>query len=125
MEEIDPGRYVLPALLALLMLGSFVIIVTNGGGDPPGAVDRPARTSATSRTTTATTATTAKRPDIPTIPPAPGAVAPGARFVRVQAGDTPTSIADRAGITADRLLELNPSVEPDALKPGQTLKLAP
>ena len=24
-----------------------------------------------------------------------------------------------------RLLELNPSVEPDALKPGQTLKLAP
>jgi len=122
MEEIDPGRYVLPALLALLMLGSFLIIVTSGGGEPAGVVDRPARSNASSRTTTATTA---KKPDIPTIPPAPGAVAPGARFVRVQAGDTPTSIADRAGITADRLLELNPSVEPDALKPGQTLKLAP
>jgi LysM repeat protein len=52
-------------------------------------------------------------------------VPPSARFVKVQAGDTPTSIADRSGITTKRLLELNPSVEPDALTPGQTLKLAP
>jgi LysM repeat protein len=121
MEEIDPGRYVLPVLLALLMLGTFLIIVTNGGGDDgTGTVDRPIRSS--SRTTTATTA---KTTSIPAIPPAPGAVAKGARFVEVQPGDTPTSIADRAGISAERLLELNPSVEPDALKPGQTLKLAP
>jgi len=123
MEEIDLGRYVLPALLALLMLGSFLIIVTNGGGDPPGTVDRPERSSSSSRTTT-TTATTAKS-NPPGTSPTPGTVPAGARFVRVQAGDTPTSIADRAGITAQRLLELNPSVEPDALKPGQTLKLAP
>ena len=111
MEELDPGRYVLPALLTLLILGAFLIIVTNGGGDPPGAVDRPARSSTTpkSRTSTAPAA----------------AVAPGKRFVKVQPGDTPTSIADRAGISANRLLELNPSVEADALKPGQTLKLAP
>ena len=123
MEEIDPARYVLPALLALLMLGSFLIIVTNGGGDPPEAVDRP-RSQATSRTTTATTAKPATaKPTTSTIPPAP--VAAGARFVKVQPGDTPTSIADRAGISPQRLLQLNPSVEPDALEPDQTLKLAP
>jgi LysM repeat protein len=127
MEEIDPGRYVLPVLLALLMLGTFLIIVTNGGGDDPeaGAVDRPARSSSRTTTTATTAATTAKTTSIPVIPPAPGAVPAGARFVKVQPGDTPTSIADRAGISPQRLLELNPSVEPDALKPGQTLKLAP
>jgi LysM repeat protein len=112
MEEIDPGRYVLPALLTLLILGAFFIIVTNGGSDEPtGAVDRPARTSPAARSQTSTT-------------PA-AAVAPAHRFVKVQDGDTPTSIAERNGISAERLLELNPSAEPDALKPGQTLKLAP
>jgi LysM repeat protein len=125
MEDIDPGQYVLPVLLALLILGTFLIVVTNGGGDDPtGAVDRPAR--ATTATTAKTTATTpAKTTSVPTVPPAPGAVPEGARFATVQPGDTPTSIADRAGISAQRLLELNPSVEPDALKPGQTLKLVP
>ena len=113
MEKIDPGRYVLPALLTLLILGAFLIIVTNGGGDPPGAVDRPARSSTTPKSRTSTA------------PAAAAAVTPAKRFVKVQPGDTPTSIADRAGISANRLLELNPSVEPDALKPGQTLKLAP
>ena len=115
MEGIDPGRYVLPALLTLLILGAFLIIVTNGGGDPPGAVDRPARSSTTPKSRTSTAPA----------PAAAVAVTPGKRFVKVQPGDTPTSIADRAGISANRLLELNPSVEPDALKPGQTLKLAP
>jgi hypothetical protein len=112
MEEIDPGRYVLPVLLALLMVGSFLILVTNGGGDgSAGAVDRPARPS----------------PPVPsrTSPVPAVAAAPGQRFTKVQAGDTPTSIAERAGISTQRLLELNPSVQPDALKPGQTLKLLP
>jgi LysM repeat protein len=121
MEEIDPGRYVLPVLLALLMLGTFLIIVTNGGGEDSSAtVDRPVRSSSP-RTPTATTA----RSTTPTIPPAPAPPLAGARFTTVRPGDTPTSIAERSGISTERLLELNPSVEPDALKPGQTLKLAP
>ena len=66
MEEIDPGRYVLPALLTLLILVAFLIVVTSGGD---------------------------------------------------------ASSADRAGISAERLLELNPSIDPESLKPGQTLKL--
>ncbi len=114
MEEIDAQRFVLPGLLALLILGAFFIIVTNGGGeDPVGAVDRPARTNTS--TTPSRTGTT----------PTPPVAASSGRFVKVQAGDTPTSIADRSGIDVDRLLELNPSVDPDSLKPGQTLKLAP
>ena len=50
MEEIDPQRYVLPALLAVLFLGAFLILVTSGGSDEPaGAVDRPARSTTTTK----------------------------------------------------------------------------
>ena len=118
MEEIDPQRYVLPALLAVLFLGAFLILVTSGGSDEPaGAVDRPARSTSTTKKTPAATPATQR-----TASPTPNA---GKRFIEVKAGDTPTSIAEAAGITADRLLELNPSVDPGSLKPGQTLKLAP
>ncbi len=111
MEEFDPQRYVLPALLTLLILGAFLMIVTNGGGDDPvGAVDRPARSSTSTKSRTSTT-------------PAVAVSSTGRRFVRVNEGDTPISIADRSGISTQRLLELNPSIDPSSLKPGQTLKL--
>jgi len=118
MEEIDAQRWVLPGLLALLILGAFFIVVTNGGGDDSSAApDRPAQSTRTSTTKTNAKATRTS----PT--PAPVAASSG-RFVKVQAGDTPTAIADRSGISVERLLELNPSVDPDSLKPGQNLKLA-
>ena len=118
MDEIDLEHYVLPALVALLILGTFVVIVTSGGSDESaGAVDRPARTS-TATTSTATTSTTTQ-----TTSTSPAAASSSGRFDEVRPGDTPTSIAERAGISTERLLELNPSIDPSALKPGQTLKL--
>lgn len=122
MEENDLQHYVLPGLLTLLFLGTFLVIVTSGGGEDSGAVDRPPRSAATTTTTTTTkarTATTSRTATTQTVP------APSGRFVKVQPGDTPTSIADRSGISTERLLELNPSIDPAALKPGQNLKLAP
>ena len=120
MEEIDVGHYVLPTLLTLLILGTFFIFVTNGGGDDDLA-ERPARSATPTITTTAKTS----NPSNPSNPsPKPAVPASSARFTTVQPGDTPTSIADRSGISTERLLELNPSVDPGALKPGQTLKLA-
>jgi LysM repeat protein len=123
MAEIDAQRWVLPGLLALLILGAFFIVVTNGGGDDSSAaLDRPAQSTRTSTTTTSAKAN-ATATKTSTTPPAPVAASSG-RFVEVQAGDTPTSIADRSGISVERLLDLNPSIDPDLLKPGQTLKLA-
>jgi len=107
MEEVDLERLVLPALLALLVLGAFVIIVTNGGGEQPANPGVPAGKSDPARPSSSSSST------------------PKHRFVKVQPGDTPSSIAQAAGITADRLLELNPSLDPSSLRPGQTLKLAP
>jgi len=116
MEEIDAQRWVLPGLLTLLILGAFLIIVTNGGGeDTVQAVDRPVRTN---------TSTTASKPST-TAAPAPVAASSSGRFVKIQPGDTPTSIADRSGISTEELLDLNPSIDPDSLTPGQNLKLVP
>jgi LysM repeat protein len=105
MEEVDLERLVLPALLALLVLGAFLIVVTNGGGEQ----------------------TTNPRLEVPKSSPARPSQSPTPkhRFVKVQPGDTPASIARAAGISPDRLLELNPSVDPSSLRPGATLKLAP
>lgn len=118
MEEIDVGHYVLPALLTILILGTFLVFVTSGGSDDE-LVDRPARSATTTGTTAAKPSKTT-----PNTTPKPAVPASSGRFTKVRAGDTPTSIADRSGISTERLLELNPSVDPGALKPGQTLKLA-
>lgn len=40
MEELDLERPAPPALLALLLLGTFVMLATNGGGDPAAAPAR-------------------------------------------------------------------------------------
>ena len=68
------------------------VIVTSGGGEESGAVDRPARSGATTTTKSRTTATTKSgTATTQTVPASSG------RFVKVQPGDTPTSIADRSG----------------------------
>ncbi len=43
----------------------------------------------------------------------------------VQPGDNLSTIADSANLSEERLLELNPDVDPQTLQPGQTLKLRP
>jgi LysM repeat protein len=45
------------------------------------------------------------------------------QFYRVQAGDTLESIASRNGTTVERLLELNPGIDPVALRIGQRIRV--
>jgi LysM repeat protein len=100
MEELPYARYVLPALLVLLAFGSFLIIATNGGDQP------------------------AVRPlEVPG-QAAPNAGNRKATSVTVRTGENASAIAQRAGITVDRLHALNPGVALDALHPGQRLRLA-
>jgi LysM repeat protein len=90
-------RWTLPALLLTLVVGGTIIVAASGrGGGPKHGV-------------------TSKRPT----PAGRGA----AKRITVRSGDTPTSIAKRAKITLLELLELNPRVDPRALRPGQTLKI--
>lgn len=41
----------------------------------------------------------------------------------VKAGDTPSGIAEKTGVPVDRLLDLNPDIDAQALQTGQRLKL--
>jgi peptidoglycan endopeptidase LytE len=46
------------------------------------------------------------------------------RYYRVQAGDTLTAIAERFDTTVERLLQLNPNIDPLALTPRQRIRVA-
>lgn len=115
-EDVDLQRFVLPALLLVLFLGAFVIVITNGGGNPnnsnnpTGEISRSSGSSASSK-------------------PAPSGGSSGGgggiKYATVKAGDTPSAIAAAAGISLDRLLELNPSLDPRTLRPGRKLKVGP
>jgi LysM repeat protein len=41
----------------------------------------------------------------------------------VRSGDTLAGIADRFGTTVDRLMELNPGIDPQALRVGQPIRI--
>ena len=101
MEELPHARYVLPALVVLRAVGSFLVVAMNGGDQP------------------------AVRPLGVPGQAAPNAGNREATPVTVQAGETATAIARRADIAVDRLRALDPGVELDALHPGQRLRLAP
>lgn len=48
---------------------------------------------------------------------------PKAETYTIQSGDTLTAIAQETGVAVSRILELNPSVDPQILIAGETLKL--
>ena len=45
------------------------------------------------------------------------------RVYRVKTGDTLAKIADKTGVSVDKLQELNPQLDPQALVSGQKIKL--
>jgi hypothetical protein len=103
MQDVDQQHYVLPALLALLLFGFLIIVVTSGGRGNEAA--RPSNGSLRNAPPRASSDKSSKA-------------------VTVRNGDTPTSIASHAGMSVDRLLELNPTLDPRTMRPGQKLTLA-
>lgn len=55
--------------------------------------------------------------------PAPKPKPPGPRFYTVRSGDTFASIAQKTDHDMQRLIEINPKVDPAALQPGQRIRL--
>jgi LysM repeat protein len=49
----------------------------------------------------------------------------GRRRYTVKPGDTPSAIAEKTGVPLADILRLNPDLDPQALSPGQRLKLRP
>jgi len=101
MQEQTYARYALPGLLLVLVIGLLAILVIAGrSGDDKNAAG-------------------AKSPATTTAPKS------SRKRITVRAGDNPSAIAERAEIPLERLLELNPRLDPRALQVGDKLKLVP
>jgi hypothetical protein len=105
-ESRSPARFLAPIALAGAVLAVVVIIATSGGGSGSTATAPVTPAHATPRHSGGHRHAGAH-----------GAVT----HATVRSGDTPGDIARRAGISVQRLLKLNPGLEPQALHPGQKL----
>jgi LysM repeat protein len=95
-----------PLALAVVAIAFFAVILTSGsGGDDGGGAEQTGRREAGQRDRT----TTERRPR--------------RAVYTVKVGDTLGSIAETTGVPVERLLELNPELDPQALVSGQKIKL--
>jgi LysM repeat protein len=118
MPQYSNARILAPVALVSFVMAVILVAAVSMGGDD--AATAPAPEPATRSTSTPQgTASTPAAGRSGTSP------AGAARTTTVQAGETPATIAARAGITVDELLRLNPDVDPRALRIGQTLEIEP
>jgi LysM repeat protein len=105
------ARFLAPAAF-LLAVTIAVLLVRAGlsGGDSPSTRSPTEPVKRTVTTTTTTTTPKKKRP--------------AKRFYTIQSGDTLEIVAARFGTTTERLLALNPGIDPHALTVGQRVRIA-
>lgn len=104
----SPARLLAPIALVAFAVAFFLVIV--GSDAPEDSEDRGGRAAQTQRAGR-TTATTQEEPRVPD------------RFYTVQTGDTLGGIAEQVGLSVERLQELNPELDPQALVSGQKIRL--
>lgn len=105
----SPARLLAPAALIATFLALFLVI---GSGDEETPVDPGGSPPAATTPSSNAKSSSSKKPSTSS-----------SKRYTVKPGDTPSSIAEEAGMPLERLLELNPDIDPQALSPGQKLKL--
>lgn len=101
----SPARLLAPIALVVFAIAFFAILLSSGGGSSSGSTkERPAASTSAGRTTT--TPRPATKPSY-----------------TVRTGDTLASISEKTGVPVQRLQELNPQLDPQALVSGQKIKL--
>jgi len=101
----SPARLLAPAALVVLAIAVLLIVLSSAGDN--GASER---------------ANTADDPSATTAPSAKGKRAARSTYT-VKRGDTLGSIAEKTGVEVERLQELNPELDAQAINPGQKIKL--
>jgi LysM repeat protein len=105
MPDRRSARLLAPLALVVFALVLVIVISSAGGGG--------SKSSTTKRKRTTITTTRARPPAKP-------------RSYIVSSSDTSLdSIARKTGVATDRLLALNPALDPQTLVPGQRIKLRP
>lgn len=112
-----PHRSVARWLGPLVLVGAVAVVVwvthstlsDGGSSSTTRTVDPPASASATHDRTPPTTSTPSSHQS---------------RTYTVQAGDYLTTVSSKTGVSIDRLRELNPGLDANALQIGQKIRLA-
>ena len=103
-----PAAFLLAATVAILLIRS---AISDGAASTPSRTNVPRTTTAAEEPPPATS--TAPRTTVPA----------DAEFYEIEAGDTLDLVADRFDTTVERLLLLNPDVDPVALRIGQRIRV--
>jgi LysM repeat protein len=105
----SPARFFAPLALVAFALALFIVVssTTKDDGDTPGARDttQPAQSTASPNGGGG------------------GKKRKTRRSYTVKSGDTPSGIAEKVNVPLDRILELNPDLDPQTLTPGTKIKL--
>jgi LysM repeat protein len=108
----SPARFLAPLALLGFVLALFLIVShTSSGGGSTGseAKTNQARPSSTPAADSGGGSSSSK--------------GRGKRFYTIKAGDTPSAIAEKTGVPLTQIEQLNPDLDPQALSPGQRIKL--
>ena len=106
------ARFAAPAAFLLaLTIAALLVHAGLSGGDEKGGATTPLTGLVTGRVTTAEARTTTKKKR------------PAKRYYTIQSGDTLDIVAARVGTTTERLLALNPGIDPHALTVGQRVRI--
>jgi LysM repeat protein len=105
------ARLLAPISLVAFALALFVVVAGSGTSDDSGSARDRAQRDRNAATTTVDTTGEGTEPRV------------GGRFYTVKTGDTLAAIAETVGVPVDRLLELNPDLDPQALVSGQKIRL--
>ena len=100
----SPLRLLAPVALVLFSLAFLAVVLSSGLGEEEASRDRAAE-----RRTTTTTTTERRRTR--------------RSSYTVRTGDTLATIAEKTGVPVERIQELNPNLDPQALVSGQRIKL--
>ena len=114
MARRSPARYAAP--VAFLVAVTVAVLVIRSGLESGETPVRPATTALETRQTTTEPAPATTAPGTTTAP------AEGETYV-IQAGDTLDRIALMFDTTVERLLVLNPEIDPVSLQLGQTIRV--
>lgn len=99
----SPARFLAP----LALIAAFFAVYTVVKPTSESSSDGPAQTQTSTTSTTSTTSSKPKR-----------------KSYTVKSGDVLSGIAESTGVPLERLLELNPDLDPQTLRSGQKIKLA-
>lgn len=102
----SPARVLAPLALAICTVAFLYVVINSGSSGDGGGGSKTAGRTTTSKQSRTTTSTQPTRPTY-----------------TVKTGDTLGGIAAKTGVSVDKLEELNPGLDPQALVSGQKIKL--